>query len=541
MKQNSLPSLLVGSNRSQNLSALFLIICFGILAVLSIEGKSWTADEDMHLKYGTNILNGNSERFDDSKMPISAWNALPAKIASFLPEGEPRASIENPMRARWMTIFFSMLVAWMVFFWSRKLYGAVPAFASLILYILDPNILAHSQLVTTDIYITGMIVFCCYWLWKFASTRRWQDGLIFAILLGAAQLTKYTAVSLYPLLTITWFVHEVSKWRTGTENGIGLNIKHETGKLIAFFLVIAATSLIIINIGFLFNRSFTRFSEYSFLSDLFQKLQHKVDFLVPTPYPFLQGFDRINFNERNGTSFGNIYLLGEIRKDQGFKGYYIIASLFKVPLATQAVVWLALINYFTKKRGSFWRNEWFLLCLVLFYSIYFNFFYNAQIGIRYYLVVFPLLYIFAGSLFKELSRTQWIGALAAGMYLLISVLSYYPHYLGYFNEIVWDRKMAYRYLADSNLDWWQDRYALDQYLLEHIYVVEAPELPAPIKRSQIYFMSINRLVGVTSSPPTYEWLRENFEPFDTIGTSYLLFEITPEQMQALCDTTDHCQ
>jgi hypothetical protein len=197
-----------------------------------------------------------------------------------------------------------------------------------------------------------------------------------------------------------------------------------------------------------------------------------------------------------------------------------------------------------KRRGSFWKDEWFLLWLVLFYTIYFNFLYHAQIGIRYYLIVFPLLYIFTGRLFREwqiFSRTQKGLSFALALYLIISVLSYYPNYLAYFNEIVWDRKMAYKYLADSNLAWGQDYYALKVYRAEHRDVGKAPEIPHPLPRTRTYFVPVNQLVGVSYDPRTYQWLRENFEPVGMIAPSYLLFEITPEQMQALCDTTDYCK
>jgi hypothetical protein len=43
----------------------------------------------------------------------------------------------------------------LVFYWSRALHGFLPAVFSLLLYALDPNIIAHSQLVTTDIYAAG--------------------------------------------------------------------------------------------------------------------------------------------------------------------------------------------------------------------------------------------------------------------------------------------------------------------------------------------------------------------------------------------------
>jgi hypothetical protein len=93
-------------------------------------------------------------------------------------------------------------------FTGRVVYGFVPALVSLGLYVLDPNIIAHSQLVTTDIYAAGMVLFSSYWLWKFANTRNWLDGLFLAFTLGMAQLAKYTAVSLYPLFAIVLLVHD---------------------------------------------------------------------------------------------------------------------------------------------------------------------------------------------------------------------------------------------------------------------------------------------------------------------------------------------
>jgi len=128
----------------------------------------------------------------------------------------------------------------------------------------------------------------------------------------------------------------------------------------------------------------------------------------------------------------------------------------KCRFATQIVIWASLAIYFWDKtrRQNLLKDEIFLLLPVLFYTIYFNFFYNAQLGIRFYLIVFPLLYVFAGNLFinwKELSSRQKMSGYALGAYLLISVLSYFPHYIPYFNEFIWDRRMAYKYLPIPTL------------------------------------------------------------------------------------------
>ena len=48
--------------------------------------------------------------------------------------------------------------------------------------------------------------------------------------------------------------------------------------------------------------------------------------------------------------------------------------------------------------------DWVVVVPVAFFAVYFNFFYQAQIGIRYFLVVFPPLYVLAGDLVGRLDE-----------------------------------------------------------------------------------------------------------------------------------------
>lgn len=535
------------SRRDQNLIVIPFIFFFFLINVLSIRGKHLTTDEPSHYRYGMRIINGDSTRVNEmSKMPVSAWNALPAKVASYLPAADLKKYLEKDITARLMTTLFSLAVAVMVFHWARELYGFIPAMAALTLYVLDPNIIAHSQLITTDIYATGAIAFSAYWLWKFSVSRRWQDGLWFAIALGLAQLAKYTSVSLYPLFAIAMLVSDLPVMAERFRAAGKINIPAEAGRYMKYAFVVAGVSILIINVGFLFNRTFMPLKDYDFRSELFKSLQSKVNFIVPTPYPYLDGFDWILYDEETSFDYGNIYLLGQTHSRDGFKGYYIIASIFKTPIPTQIILLTALAVYFTnrERRKTFLRNEWFLLWPAAFYAVYFNFFYNAQTGIRYYLVIFPLLYIFAGSLFskwRDFTYKQRTITFTLGLYLAVSVLSYYPNYLAFFNEIVWDRKMAYKYLADSNIDWGQDINKLKEYRATN-RIFKAPEKPYPLKRRTTFFLSVNELTGVSTDPAsTYAWLRNNFEPTGMIAPSYLLFEMTPGQMQSLCGSTDYCR
>jgi hypothetical protein len=536
-----------GKGRQSGLFAVFkylpvvLVFCFVIISFLSLLNLSPTTDEPSHYRYGKNILAGIATRFDDSKMPVSALNALPARLADYLPTGEIQAWLQSFAAARLMTVIFSALVAWVVFVWARKLYGFFGGLAALTLYVFDPNIIAHSQLVTTDIYATGTILFAVFTLWQFAQTHRARDGWLCALLLGLSLIAKYTSVVLLPLFLLALIIKD---WPDIQRSGRAAIIKW-VGRYTGYVLIAALVSLLVINIGFLFERSFTAFGDYHFSSALFNELQQANPALsklpVPVPYPYLEGLDLVYMREQTGVGFGMIYFLGRLSEGKGFAGYYLVAFLLKEPLATQAMILTALIAYFmNKKFVHFRKKELFLFLPTLFFGLYFNFFYNAQIGIRYYLVIFPLLYIFVGSYFESwpvFKPFQKAAASVLFVLLLVSTFSYYPNFIPYFNEIVWDRKMAYKYLADSNVDWNQGKYDLDQYLADHPEADFAPKGPKP----GLVVVGVNDLVGVTARPAKYGWLRRNFIPVDTIVNEFLIYRISDQEYAKLCATSTYCK
>jgi hypothetical protein len=517
------------------LLAVFLAINIG-----SIRFKSFTTDEHKHYRYGENILNGASDRFDDSKMPVSALNALPAKIATFFPEGSIlNRYLQKDIIGRTVTMLFSLGIAYLVFRWSRSLYGLLPGFLALALYIFDPNIIAHSRLMTTDIFATGMVALTVYTFWLFSKHRTWKYATLSAATLGLAQLAKYTSAYLYPILAVIVVLRDAPLWldiarRRDYRKGWG---QLKRGLMHALFFLLI--SLLIINVGFLFNKTFTPLQDYIFRSELFQGIQEKfapVGFLpVPTPYPFLDGLDWVQARERTGAGYGRLYMLGELQRAQGFKGYYIFASLLKMPIAGQVIVLLAFGAYFIKhKKHDFLENELFLFVPLLFFFYYFNFMFRAQIGIRFYLVLFPLLYVFCGSLVRdwaEFSMRSQVGLGVLLVYLLGSVLAAFPHYIPYFNELIWDQKQAYKYLVDSNLDWDQSEWIRDQYLAEHPEMILEPERPVLGR----IVVSPNNLVGIVGEADRYDWLRENFEPVDIIADVYLVYDISEADYQRILD------
>lgn len=531
----------------------WLILCGALLAMLvliqttSLRHFGLTNDEPVHYGYGYRVLFGAPDRtsvLNSSTMPFSTVHAMTSmNLAVFArTTGLPLNTSwpDQIIRGRYASIALSLLLALYVLVWSYELYGRNGALLSLGLYIFDPNLLAHGQLVTADLPAALMVTMALYHFWHFLKLGGKQRALFSAVTLGLSQLAKYSCVYLYPIFLAIAAIYyrfrpeedaKASRWDRV------LWISRQSIIAIGFF---GAVSILMIDLGFGFDGIGTPLSGYTFKDPVFKKLQATPiigNLPLPVPVPYVQGLDLVKFEERMGEAFGNIYMAGQVRVNHhngtlhGFAGYYFYAALFKVPIATQIVFLVALFGYFFGRgqpptRGLR-REEIFLLVPILFYWIYFNFFFDAQIGVRHVLPVFALATIFCGRFLAppKSKPRRYLAVILAG-WTAASALSYYPHFISYFNEFVPNRKLAYRYLADSNLDWRGNDWYLTQYIRRHPGVIIDPRKPTPGR----IIVPVNALVGVNRSPEEYKWLRDHFTPVDHIAYSYLVYDVPKEML-----------
>ncbi len=513
-----------------------ILALFAAISVLSMQHTTLTVDEDGHWAYGLQILGLDSTRFDDSKMPLTALNAIPAKAAALLPAGWPRDVLGKLPTARAVTILMAMLLGVLVYRWSREVYGPAAGLLALSLYAFEPNTIAHAQLVTTDLYAAATLTLAVYLSWRYSLKKRLGRAALLGFALGLSQLAKYTNLALFVLIPFTLVLAEMrtvrrlitaANWQV-LRSGLQRAFWHG---LVALFIAV-----LVIQAGFLFNQPFTPLKDYLFESETFNSVQRALapaGFIrLPLPYPYVEGLDLVLFRERTGFGFGDIYLLEQVRSE-GFPGYYFIAFLYKVPLAIQAIFGLAILARLFRRGGpGFTRAEIFMGVPILFFSIYFNFFYRAQIGIRFLLIILPCILVFSGGLvhkWPSFSRAKKAGVFALVGYLTLSVLSYFPHYIPYFNELVYDRRYAYKILADSNIDWEQSEWYLDRYLEEHPEAVLEPASPTAGR----IIMGVNALTGVSVDRTRYAWLRDNLEPVETVAFTYLVYEVSPAALEKI--------
>jgi hypothetical protein len=248
---------------------------------------------------------------------------------------------------------------------------------------------------------------------------------------------------------------------------------------------------------------------------------------LPFPEPYIQGLDLTkNIDEMGGgrpESSGNIYLLGESRKGTGFWYYYFVVLFFKMPIPVLISTFLMLI-FLKRNTKGFYLNEFIPLFIISYFLVYFNFFYNSQVGIRHIIMIFPLLYVLLGGIVNKLVSSKFLPFIL--MYSVCTFYFYFPNLIAYSNEFVLPKRNAYKIMADSNIDFRQSYFLLEKYLKSHPDVKWAPKKPQPGK----FIIGINEYLNLNNGTNT--WLRE-FIPIRQVHHSYLLFQITEKDFKEI--------
>jgi 4-amino-4-deoxy-L-arabinose transferase-like glycosyltransferase len=497
-----------------------------------------TGDEEFHLGYGARILRGVADRSFagfDSKMPISALNAIPRGLNRYLQSRGVDTTgwkLRDVRLGRAPTIIAAFFLSLLVYLYAESLYGRTAGLFSQVLFGLSPNITAHCTLATTDLYAAGTFVFFLYCFRRYLLKPNMRNSILTASALALAQVVKFVGIYLYVALLIG-LVAMLSYRRLGLR-APGFSFLRRT----AVLLVIHAAILVaVLNIAFLFDRTFTPLSRYKFRSRTFQAIQRIPlirEIPLPVPHPYVLGFDWISYHNETGESFGNITLLGETRGPKlarwdGFPSYYVVCYLLKEPLGMQLLLAFSaawLLRHC--KPDSFLAGEFPLLVTAGVLVIMLSFFSRTQIGIRHILPALVISVILTGVAFKDFGRvSRWKRAFLSAclLFTVVSTATYFPHLIPYFNEIVSDRKMAFKYLADSNLDWDQDLWIVDEFLRKNADVKLNPETPV----SGRILVSANFLAGVRPLYADYWVRRRGLKPVAHVGYGHVLFFMPPGQ------------
>ncbi len=438
-----------------------LVLALGLPLVLMM-GKSVTSDEIVHIPAGYSYLKTGRITLNPMHPPlIKEICALPLLFMDLrLPvEEKTIREMGRDIRYQWKfgedffstvdverVLFWSRLPAVLLSFtlaililrWSTELWGTAGGLLSLFCYVFDPTVVAHAQLVTTDVGCALFGALFIYWLRGFLRAPSRGRAIRAGLGLGLALATKFSAVVLLPVAVLLVLIYAWTEQSTEADLNPA-SAKHSLripGGISAFGLMAFVACTIV-------------WAVYLF---------------TPDPLFYWHGMRSLYGDKYPRYSY---FFLGEFSKTP-WPSYFLVAWLIKAPIPFLLLSGAAVVVFFYGHRRTWFDEAALILPPVALFAASTAF--AHPIGIRYLIPCFPFLYIFVGRLGMRLAAMTRSLALLLGLLVTWQVaefVSIWPDHLSYFNEIAGGWRGGIAWVDDSNVDWGQGFIELRDYLSRH--------------------------------------------------------------------------
>lgn len=549
------------------------IVAFAVFAIANIRGTSPTTDETTHLAAGASYLGAHDFRLNPEHPPLLKMiAALPLRAMSVWPAAREHEGVQalaplreawsmavaNPMaqwyfahhwlfsvrdaaltrlgvdalhvpstarldrgdflndvtsmftRARVAMLTLGVLLAIAIFLWSSEAWGVWGGALSALLFCFDPSFIAHSGLVATDVGVALFFFAALWFFWRLCRRFSWTNVAAFALCFGLANVAKFTALLLVPIVLAIAVVHE----------------RRQLARVaIAIGIAFATTFVVIWTVyGFRFSMAadparaaseeaaarttlaqnelaapptdghpaLRRVVEeaaarQSLLAEypagppdaavrrarmttnvgLFGRallLAHRAHLL---PEAYLHGLALLQAS----SLVRNSYLRGDY-SSTGFADYFFWTFLYKTPLPALAAIVAALFVGVRRRPAGLLPFLAWPAAIYLLVSMQSN----VNIGHRHILPVYPFLYVLCGSLallWQDVAARRRAVAAAVAVIAIVTsslvVFTLHPspmwaRHLSYFNELAGGPEEGFTKLVDSNFDWGQDLARLGEWL-----------------------------------------------------------------------------
>jgi len=426
-------------------------------------------------------------------------------------------------RARIAASLFGLLLAAIVFGWAFELFGWRGGVFALVLCVFEPNFIAHSGLVTTDVAVSAFFLATIYFLWRACRELTITNAAGFAISLALAMTSKFSAMLLLPIVAVLLLRQVLigAAWHGAWDSRWALDTRlRRLGAASALLLAAgAATAMAIWAIyGFRYTTVENPVREAVGESVAVSQTT-QADILMRASASPLDGHPALESRVRQTAAmaalegqYRDVPPLGAMRaaeksaeadlvgrailfanrhhllpeaylygfaylrtssfyrpayldgaySNQGFPGYFLRTLLLKTTIPALAAMLLAVFAVL-RRRG----DRAFLLVPPLIY-IGVAVGSSIDIGHRHLLPALAFLIVACGAIAPR-RRLVPVCAVIGVAALVVFAPPWNPaplfgHHLSYFNELAGGPRNGYEHLADSNLDWGQDLPALKRWL-----------------------------------------------------------------------------
>lgn len=507
-------------------SAILIIIAAAFSLLINAKNFNLTSDEDVYVPTGVRYIQKGDYIMNNEHPPA---NKLIAGLGAIVANPNLDPAMKGSPNEQWhfgeifwfesgnntdLLLFLGrlpfviltllMLVSVYLFF-SRnfsKAYGL----GALILATFNPNLLSHGALTTNDALLLVGVWFSFLASYNLIKKQSAKAYLLWSLSIAFLFLSKFSGAIfaifavLIPAVAIIWF-EKGNFWK----------------KIIAIVLT-GIVALSVIWAVYLFIERKTVFSQESVQTSFFNKprqIQKTYKKLLILPIlRYKEGYDVVANHNKIGH---NSFLNGQININ-GFKSYFLWTIWYKTP-TLMVVFWvLGLAVAISKKR---WLELSLALIGISFLAI--SSFGKIHIGVRHILPVYLLFAPLGAYLISSVIRKSKLSLFLTIIALVLSFEIYAGggNTISYFSPLSGGYRMAYKHLADSNVDWGQElniiaKYIGDKKIEKPLYSYNSGENPryrrfdftsfkdkdcADLVKEPVVIATVNTVVGLYGPYP----------------------------------------
>jgi 4-amino-4-deoxy-L-arabinose transferase-like glycosyltransferase len=374
------------------------------------------------------------------------------------------------LRSRLAVAGFALVLIFLLFEAGHRMFGPGVAWLAVVLALFEPNLLAHSALVTADFGLACLYFAGVYALWRVAERPTAWRLIGCGVACGMALAVKHSGIFLIPTLILLVAVEIVWQFSRAALNETQV-LARATLHWIARLAIIGALALVVLWGFYRFQYaarpdglrlsptlSMTLLGLSGHTSRPLLAIAARFK-LLPESYLYgLSGVLAVNASPRIAFLLGRLY-------PRAFWYYFPVTVLIKSTLGFLALLILALARLRAWSGESYRKAAYLLIPPALFLGV--NLTSAINIGIRHILPIYPFLILAAAAGAWELAgrRRAWAVVIAALVgFHVVSSLHAHPNYLAYSNGLWGGTSRTYRLLSDSNVDWGQGLIQAREYL-----------------------------------------------------------------------------
>ena len=462
-----------------------LIILQMILVALIVHGESLTFDEGDHIFAGYMMWHSGDYGLNPEHPPLVKLVATlpllheklwvpPLQRRFFKSEAyrDGRDFMERNdgpghgllFRIRLAAGVFAAGLSVTVFLIGSEFFGEAAGLLALLLVVFEPNVLANSDLVTTDMGVTCLFLATIYCFYRYARQPSWIRLLLTGLAAGLTLSAKHSGILLAPMLLGLTLV-EIACAEPGRR-------KRMAGTLVGGLAasVILAVVVLWAFYGFRYAARPAGLVMNPTLSEYAAPLKGLNSWVIGhaanwhlLPESYLMGMTDIHYAAQQYP----IFLLGHDYA-HGVWWYFPVALSIKTTLGLIGLVALACIALISGRL----RQGRELAYLAVPGAIYLGvaILSGMNIGTRHVLFLYPLAALLAAAgltaLAKHSRRWIWIGGGLVAFHV-ISAMAIFPAEMAYANEAWGGAANTHKYLSDSSVDWAQQLPHIKQWVDAH--------------------------------------------------------------------------